>query len=132
MDHQLELLLHISNPWLRNPAAFDEEMREILPQTYVPRLLPETQDWPVKNKAHLLVGARQVGKSTFLWHLLSQQKTPPLYLNAEEKLIQVWCESAAFFKRDIAGLISPQTPIFIEEAQNLTEACLFSKGVGCR
>ncbi len=129
MDHQLELLLHIRNPWLRNQTAFEQEMKEVLPETYVPRLLPETLDWPIKNKAHLLVGARQVGKSTFLWHLFSQKKTPPLYVNVEEKLFQGWCESAAFFKQDIAGLIPPQAPIFIEEAQNLNEAGLFLKGL---
>lgn len=129
MDHQLELLIHLRNPWLRKPNTFDEEVKTILPDTYVPRLLLETRDWPIRNKAHLLVGARQVGKSTFLWHLFSEKKIPPLYLNAEETLFRDWCRSASFFQQDIDGLISPQTPLFIEEAQNLSDAGLFIKGL---
>lgn len=85
--------------------------------------------WPAEGKAHLLVGARQVGKSSLLWHWFVQNNRPPLYLNAEEYLIRDWCTSPTLFVQQLADVSPTGMPLFIEEAQHLKDAGLFIKGL---
>ncbi len=126
--HTLQVLTQ-TNPWLRDPSAVKAHLSRHLPPRFIPRLLPQASSWPVPGKAHLLVGARQVGKTTYLWQRLGQAKRPLLVVNAEEPALRMWCRSPSLFARDIAALVPSQTPLLLDEAQHLDEAGLFIKGL---
>ena len=129
MDDRLRTHLEAANPWLRDLAAFPEVARSRFAAPYVQRLLPAADDWPVAGRAHLLIGARQVGKSTWLWHRLREAGTPPLFIDAGELLVRSWAVSSALASRDIQALVGPAAPVLLDEAQNLDEAGLFVKGL---
>ena len=124
------LLHHLlaDNPWLRDPGrAADAWSR--LPPSVVPRVVPGIETWPVPGKAHLVVGPRQAGKSTFLWAWCRDRATLPLLVDAEEPLIREWSRHPALAAADLLELVAPDTPILVEEAQHLPEAGLFLKGL---
>lgn len=129
MDTQTLQVLTAYNPWLREPESARRPFEDHLPPRFIPRQVPGTQDWPRPGKAHLVIGARQVGKTTFLWKRLERAGLPPLHINAEEPALRSWCRSPSLFAQDVEGLASPATPILIDEAQHLDEAGLFLKGL---
>ncbi len=122
-------LLALANPWLEAPSRFLVDSRRRVPGGYIDRSLDRRPDWPVDGKANLLVGARQVGKSTLLWNLLRARKTPPLLINAEEPLLQSWSRSPTRALADLRGLLRPDMAVFVEGAQHLPDAGLFLKGL---
>ena len=96
------LLHHLlaDNPWLRDPGrAADAWSR--LPPSVVPRVVPGIETWPVPGKAHLVVGPRQAGKSTFLWAWCRDRATLPLLVDAEEPLIREWSRHPALAAADV-------------------------------
>jgi uncharacterized protein len=130
MDQTLLRLLLTANPWLERPSAFPKMARHRIPDPFLPRQLLTSESWPVKNKAHLLVGARQVGKSSFLWHGFAQAGTAPLFLSAEEPYLRDWTEtSPTLLLADLRSLLRPGQPVLIDEAQHLKEAGLVVKGL---
>jgi predicted AAA+ superfamily ATPase len=129
MDANVLRVLRASNPWLTHNDAFPNAAKHHFPDTFIPRIVPRVADWPRPGKAHLVVGARQVGKSSFLWNWFAQQSTPPLFINAEEQLIQSWCGSPALMLDDLRKLWPGDRPVLIEEAQHLGEAGLLIKGL---
>ena len=119
-------VIRAGNPWLDQPGRLDEWRRP--PEGYVPRVVSGTSDWPVAGKAHLLVGARQVGKSTWLRERLGAGPAP-LLLNCEELVIRSWAKSASLVAADLRRLTHPSTPVLFEEAQHLQDAGLLIKGL---
>ena len=78
----------------------------------------------------MLVGPRQVGKSTLAWrHVAGRPPEEVLVLNAEERLVQRWARSPTQVLHDLAGQFPAVRTLFVEEAQNLEEAGLFVKGL---
>lgn len=129
MDIHTLQLLHEANPWLRDPRRAADHLARHLPPRFIPRLVPKASSWPVPGKAHLLIGARQVGKTTYLWSRFREQGRPHLHVNAEEPLVRAWCRSPTMVARDLGSIVSPDTPVLVDEAQHLEEAGLFIKGL---
>ena len=125
---QQEVLLAV-NPWIEHPDGFGEATAHRIPDLCLPRIVRGMDDWHRAGKAHILIGARQVGKSTVLWSWFRDRGRPPLFINAEEPAIRSWCRSPALMQDDIRGLVGPDTPVFIDEAQHLDEAGLLIKGL---
>ena len=129
MDADVLRVLRASNPWLTDKEAFPSAAKHHIPDPFIQRIVPGAADWPRPGKAHLVVGARQVGKSSFLWNGFAERATPPLFVNAEEQLIQSWCRSPARMLEDLRKLWPSHLPVLIEEAQHLDEAGLLVKGL---
>ena len=129
MDALQQEVLLAANPWIEQPDTFDPATAHRVPEPFLPRVVRGMDDWPLAGKAHVLVGARQVGKSTLLWRWFRERDTPPLFINAEEPAIRSWCRSPALVLADLRGLVTPDTPVFIDEAQHLGEAGLLIKGL---
>lgn len=129
MDMPLLDTLRALNPWLADPARFPADAQRRVPSRWITRRTPGMERWPVRGLAHLVVGARQVGKSSLLWSWLVRQGRPPLFLNCEELLIRSWCRSAARLAFELPQVVSSDTPIFLEEAQHLEEPGLLVKGL---
>lgn len=130
MNKQLEDLIYYYNPWIEDKSAWKSELRKKLPQHFIERdLQNEINQWPWPGKAHLLIGGRQVGKSSILWHYFQTSKVQPLYLNCEELLVREFCGSAGLFAKTIKEQHWQDMPLFFEEAQHLNEPGLFFKGL---
>ncbi len=129
MNTDVLRILRASNPWLTDKEAFPAAAKHHFADPFISRMVPEAADWPYPGKAHIVVGARQVGKSSFLWHWFAERATPPLFINAEELLVQSWCRSPALMLDDLRKLWPSDRPVLIEEAQHLDEAGLLIKGL---
>ncbi len=127
-ENTLDAILS-ANPWLGDSRLFPEAARHRIPSPFIDRAVPQVDSWPVRGKAHLIVGARQVGKSSLVWHWFAKKNLAPLYLNADELLIRSWCRSTSMVLKDIGELSNPNMPVFIDEAQHIEEAGLFVKGL---
>lgn len=85
--------------------------------------------WRETDRAHLVVGPRQAGKSTVIWRYLADRGEPALFVDCEQRLVREWCRSASLFLGDLESLVSRPVTLFFEEAQHLEEAGLFLKGL---
>jgi len=113
------------NPWLEG-ADVAAWYRSWLPRSYVPRATRLVAD----DRVALVVGPRQAGKSTAIWHTLAAAGRPALFLNAEEPAVRSWLVSPALFLADLAEAIRPApAALFFDEVQHVPEAGLFLKGV---
>jgi hypothetical protein len=115
------------NPWLSQPDQANALIRRYLPEIYVLR-----QAEPVKlrnDRALLIVGPRQSGKSTLAWRLLQSCSPNILYLNLEDPLLRSALGSAI----DLVALLRENyqfiKAVFLDEAQHLADAGLFVKGL---
>ncbi len=126
--HQLRTL-RLSSPWLDDPAVFRTAAAHRFGERWVPRRTEALRRWPVERKAHLLVGARQVGKSTLLWRRFEAAGTAPLFIDAEQQAMREWATSPLQVLADLRELIRPGMPVFIDEAQWLDEAGLLLKAL---
>ena len=118
------------NPWLQAPEKWAETALKHIPRPYVSRALSTALDLDdEKNKVHLVIGPRQSGKSTFIWHHLSTHPDPFLLINCEEQSSRNLCESPALFLKEIEEISSRRPGLFFEEIQHLPEAGLFLKGL---
>lgn len=89
------------------------------------KLLVQLEKWLFKNKALVLIGARQVGKSTLVNQLLKKVNKPSLYLNADETPVRkLFAEvSVASLKK----IIGKYKIIVIDEVQRIENAGLLLK-----
>lgn len=127
MNETITRVVVHDNPWLEGrPLA--RWFARFLPPRYIPRRAVIHSD----DRVCLVVGPRQVGKSTLIWKALSDLGKPVLYLNCEEPAIREWLTSPAAFLADLDTLVPPETALFFEEVQRLREAGLFLKGVADR
>ena len=128
MDHITFQVLQGHNPWLESPEKWPRMVRQHLPPNYVNRKLSSPLRTE-KNKINLVVGPRQSGKSTLIWHHLSTRPGPFLLINCEERSCQELCRSPALFLKDIKEITDRTPGLFFEEIQHLSEAGLFLKGL---
>lgn len=125
METQLYNILCTYNPWLTQPDRWSGSVREHLPDPYFPRMLKiEMQP----DKASLVIGPRQAGKSTLLWHTVSGCAKPVLYCNCEEPAVREFCVSPALVFQELQRMGTVSALLF-DEIQHLEEAGLFLKGL---
>jgi len=124
MEDFILRVLEADNPWLIKSNLGEWYLR-FLPENYIPR---DTQLSP-DHRVCLVVGPRQVGKSTLIWKYLSEKEKPALFLNCEEPALRQWLTSPALVWDDLCKLVDPLVPLFFEEVQQLPEAGLFLKGL---
>jgi len=117
-------VLTADNPWLEGGDR-NEWIKRHLPSVYIER----RAEIKPGERAVLVIGPRQAGKSTLVWHTLSKIDRPCLYVNCEEVAIRDWATSPALFVDGLSGLLPPESVIFFEEIQSLSEAGLFLKGL---
>ena len=131
MEPDLRHLLERTNPWFDDPSAAAAEASRRLPPTFVPRLATPAMQGAMTSArtAHLVVGPRQAGKSTLIWHALATSPSPLLFVNCEEPLVQLWCRSPGLAAADMREWLPTGGIVFLEEAQYLAEAGLFVKGL---
>jgi uncharacterized protein len=115
------------NPWLTQPDQADALIHRYLPETYV---LREVEPVNLHNdRALLIVGPRQSGKSTLAWRILQSLAPNILYLNLEDPLLR----SALGIAVELASLLRERyafiQAVFLDEAQHLTDAGIFVKGL---
>ncbi len=115
------------NPWLTRPDQADGWIRSYLPETYVLRdAEPATLQ---KDRALLIVGPRQSGKSTLAWRLLRSSAPDILYLNLEDPLLRSALDAAIELVALLRERYAFIRAVFLEEAQHLTDAGIFVKGL---
>ena len=115
------------NPWVINPERAGELIDSFLPGDYVHRDIEQTHTQA--NRAMLVVGPRQSGKSTLVWHLLQRFAPDILFLNMEDPLLRMGCASIVDFVELLRERYSFIKAIFIDEIQHMEEAGLFVKGL---
>lgn len=132
MDQNILKTLLIYNPWLNDPDVWQATVAQHLPPAkgypYLKRFADHMPSWS-QSKVNLVVGPRQCGKSTLIWHTLSNMTPNVVYINANELILREWCISPALFTEDLKGLIDMPEALFIEEVQYIENAGLFLKGL---
>lgn len=126
MDQVTFQVLTRHNPWLLEPSAWPNAARSHLPERFVPRHLSAPIECE-KDKICLVVGPRQSGKSTLIWHRLAESAEPFLLINCEEDSCRRLCTSAALFLNSVDEIARPMPGLFFEEIQHLQEAGIFLK-----
>jgi predicted AAA+ superfamily ATPase len=116
------------NPWLLDKNAWQATITSHLPERYIPRHLVSPLEC-TNNKINLVIGPRQSGKSTLIWHFLSTLSQPFLLINCEEASSRELCKSPALFLTSIKDVADPLPGLLFEEIQHLPEAGLFLKGL---
>lgn len=131
MNRDLQTILLRDNSWLEQPERLSSWLEARIPDPLLPRTAARvaSERWAEVNRAHLVVGPRQAGKSTLLWAHLARQGKPVLFVDCEQALVQEWCRSAPLFLADLEDLVPQPVPLFFEGAQHLEEAGLFLKGL---
>ncbi len=127
MDQQLLDILRADNPWLDGSTLSGYA----LPTHLLARSVaaPFRTRVAEVDRAHLVIGPRQVGKSTLIRKTLFDQNVTSLYLDCEQRSVRALCESAPLFLDVIRNLVPPGTPLYFDEIQHLDEAALFLKGL---
>lgn len=125
VEQHLIRVLRQDNPWL-DGAAVAPWIARHLPARYIERRVSVPVD---RDRAVLVVGPRQSGKSTLLWHSVQAQAEPVLALNCEEPSIREWLRSPALFLSDLAELGVQPPVLLLDEVQHLDDAGLFIKGL---
>jgi len=118
-----------ANPWLATPAQLATVVHRHVPDAWIPRRVP-LDGFADRSRAKLIVGPRQVGKTTWLWHHLGSR--PPsslLYLQCEEPLLRTWLSSPISFLDELRRELPEVDTLFLDEAQHLDEAGLVIKGI---
>lgn len=131
MDKTLRAILLRDNPWLSQPGIVDDWLEAHLPEQLVPRtaVASERARWLRADRAHIVVGPRQAGKSTAIWAHFAETRQPALFVDCEQPLVQEWCRSAPLFLADLEAEINRPVPLFFDETQHLENAGLFIKGL---
>ena len=127
MDPQALDVLRADNPWL------DGSARPVfqLPAGFISRTVMEDLNagMATRDRVHLVVGPRQVGKSTLIRRYFQAASAPPLYLDCEQRVVRELCASAPLFLELVRQIAPATTPIYFDEVQHLHEAALFLKGL---
>ena len=84
MDRNLQTILLKDNPWLPEPATLAGWLRRRLPATYIPRSPLPHGNAGEADRAHLVIGPRQAGKSTALWTYPPERGEPALFIDCEQ------------------------------------------------
>jgi hypothetical protein len=128
MDAMILTRIRQSNPWLFGDQRVGIRGVSAAPLAWVERRQFSAGAMLSSGRAHLVVGPRQSGKSSLVWSLLRDLRTP-LYINAEEPLFRQWAQSPTGVLEDIRTLATKLDALFLEEAQWIPSAGLFVKGL---
>lgn len=115
------------NPWLLYPEKAHQYISPFIPDVYVNRSIEKSISSP--RRAVLIVGCRQSGKSTVIWHRIQDAVPNILFLNMEDPLIRSNLTAAADLMELIRTGYSFVKAVFIDEIQHMQEAGLFIKGL---
>lgn len=131
MDNTLTRIILGDNPWLENDDRWEQGLAKHLPETFVPRSMEQSlsREGFRPSKAALIVGPRQSGKSTLVWHLGRLKNLRLLLVSCEEKAVRELAVSPAVFLQEMDSFIARSSAIFLEEIQHLDDAGLFIKGL---
>ncbi|MDY7033618.1 MAG: ATP-binding protein [Thermodesulfobacteriota bacterium] len=133
MDQNILATLLMYNPWIENPALWEDSVTKYMPQAfgfpYIKRFADFRETWPQYGKVNLVIGPRQSGKSTLIWHTLSKLGPEIVYINGNELCFREWCTSQALFWSDLKDVIAKPKALFFEEVQYMENAGLFLKGL---
>lgn len=88
---------------------------------------PNLEHWLNKHKAVVLIGARQVGKTTLVQKLIDQSKQKALYVNADEADIRDSLSSASIAQ--LKDIIGNNKLVVIDEVQRIDNAGLLLKRI---
>jgi len=115
------------NPWMIHPEKAEELVSHFFPKEYVTRDIEQT---PLqKDRAMLVIGPRQSGKSTLVWYILREFTPDIFFLNMEDPLLRAEVVSPFDFVEHMRGNYPFIKAIFIDEIQHMEEAGLFVKGL---
>ena len=121
--------LRFTNPWLFTGGGSVNDVAAVrLPPRWVSRIQVDPTGFREPDKAYLVMGPRQAGKSSLIWSYLQLYRRP-LFVNLEERRMRAWCASPADFLASLEDLGEGIDLLFLEEAQWLPEVGLFIKGV---
>src|SRR4030042_357539 len=110
------------NPWVLQPEQGGKLMARYIPDPYVTRDAEAIPATP--NKASVLVGPRQSGKSTMVWHAVHPFAPGVLYLNMEDPLLRMGLVSPFDFVELFRTTYSFIKVLFLDEVQHMEEAGL--------
>ena len=83
---EVENRIRQMNPWIINPENTETFVRRFIPENYV---LRKIENYPLRaDRAMLVVGPRQAGKSTSAWHQLLKLLPEVLILNMDDPLLR--------------------------------------------
>ncbi|MCP4350324.1 MAG: ATP-binding protein [Desulfobacterales bacterium] len=116
------------NPWITNPDRAEHLIARFLPPEYVNRDIEKTPV-PGENRAMLITGPRQAGKSTTVWHILRGFSPDILFLNMEDALLRTGSIDAVNLVEHLQEKYHFIKAIFIDEIQHMEDAGLFVKGL---
>jgi hypothetical protein len=134
MHPDVVAVLRLYNPWLENPRHWKREADKHLPKffgfPYVLRTIEKLPAWYHSSKVNLVIGPRQSGKSTMIWHALSLMNPSGLItINGNESVLREWCASPAAVWNDLHQIAEKPRVLFFEEVQYIENAALFLKGL---
>jgi predicted AAA+ superfamily ATPase len=115
------------NPWVIHPGKGREYLDRFIPREYIRRSVETTAIQA--NRALLVVGPRQSGKSTMAWHMLKDLSPNILFLNMEDPLLRSGSISSIEFAEYLRDNFPLLKALFIDEIQHMDEAGLFVKGL---
>jgi uncharacterized protein len=125
----LERLLQI-NPWIGQAKGAEQAMdmvKALIPVEYISR--QASKPVVIQDKAVVIIGPRQAGKTTFAWHWLREFAPNVLYLNMEDVLLKSELDSPFILADWLRDRLSFIQALFIDEIQHMQEAGLFLKGL---
>ena len=102
-------------------------IKALMPVEYISR--QTSNSVVVQDKAVVIIGPRQAGKTTFAWHCLQQFTPNVLYLNMEDLLVKSELSSPFILVDLLMNRLSFIQALFIDEIQHMQEAGLFLKGL---
>jgi len=124
---EIENRIRQLNPWIIRPEKTTEFLDRVIPRVYVNRTVEHTSIRT--NRALLIVGPRQSGKSTMAWYMLKDFFPDLLFLNMEDPLIKTGCNDSIDFVEYVRTNFTELKALFIDEIQHMDEAGLFVKGI---
>ena len=124
MNEHVLSVLSVGNGWMTG-----EELQSWYSRQLPERFIERKQTVIPGDKAVLVVGPRQAGKSTLLWKSLAETGRSTLMINCEEPSLREWLTSPALVAADLKASFPDRPYILLEEVQHLAEAGLFLKGL---
>ncbi|MDZ7761804.1 MAG: AAA family ATPase [Desulfovermiculus sp.] len=100
------------SPWLPRPDQANAALAAYLPEKYLHRQAHCTLK---KNKAFVLVGPRQVGKTTLAWKTLQPLMPDVLYLNMEDPLHKLYLDYPFVFSEAFRDRYGAVKAVFFDE-----------------
>ena len=127
LSRETEDRLMILNPWLTEPQGAESIASRFLPSIYIQRTIENIPAPP--NRAILIVGPRQSGKSTFVWRKLLPFMPNALFINMEDPQLRMGCGNAVELAAYVRDHLPSLKAVFIDEIQHLEEGALLVKGL---